>query len=457
MRTAHRLPFGWWVAAIAAVFLASQAFAAGPTLQNFNRNSFTITPGGVSSNVIKSSTWAKGIHPTWGVEAIYPIFDPDIFTIGDINGSGENNITITREFVSPTTQGIGININVEVFSTNNLAESEAINAAMLANGSVATNGFYRGVTGVAVAGETRSNGGTTGSGIGVFGRSTGTFGTGYGVAGNSLATQDGMTNIGGAFAASQSSFTGITQIGVFGEVGDTTSLGAALAPVYRSAAFLAENKGSGLPYFIAQSSGTVLVTIDGDGKISLIDRSVSSGSGSPEGVVTAKIGSIYLRTDGASGTTLYTKVSGTGNTGWEVVGGGDQTITNLTVNNNTIFNGKVTINNNANIESLYVGGNTNVIDLSIATATNTISSAITFAHATNGLISAQRIHDRWFFVASGGPYTLTIPSTWRTNVYSAVPPSLTNSTITRMIVTGMGDTSTAAAQTNALVSFEFYK
>ena len=40
------------------------------------------------------------------------------------------------------------------------------------------------------------------------------------------------------------------------------------------------------------------------------------GSGTPEGVVTAAIGSLFLRTDGSTSTTLYVKTSGTGNTGW---------------------------------------------------------------------------------------------------------------------------------------------
>lgn len=40
------------------------------------------------------------------------------------------------------------------------------------------------------------------------------------------------------------------------------------------------------------------------------------GSGSPEGVVTAPIGSVYHRTDGGAGTSTYAKESGTGNTGW---------------------------------------------------------------------------------------------------------------------------------------------
>jgi hypothetical protein len=42
----------------------------------------------------------------------------------------------------------------------------------------------------------------------------------------------------------------------------------------------------------------------------------SAGSGTPEGVVTAPIGSTYRRTNGGAVTTLYVKESGTGNTGW---------------------------------------------------------------------------------------------------------------------------------------------
>lgn len=41
-----------------------------------------------------------------------------------------------------------------------------------------------------------------------------------------------------------------------------------------------------------------------------------SGSGSPESVVTASVGQLWVRTDGGAGTTLYVKESGTGNTGW---------------------------------------------------------------------------------------------------------------------------------------------
>jgi len=43
---------------------------------------------------------------------------------------------------------------------------------------------------------------------------------------------------------------------------------------------------------------------------------ISTGSVSPEGVVTAPVGSSYTNTSGTSGQTLYVKETGSGNTGW---------------------------------------------------------------------------------------------------------------------------------------------
>lgn len=42
----------------------------------------------------------------------------------------------------------------------------------------------------------------------------------------------------------------------------------------------------------------------------------TSGTGSPEGVVTGPVSSTYRRTDGGAGTSFYVKESGAGNTGW---------------------------------------------------------------------------------------------------------------------------------------------
>ncbi len=67
--------------------------------------------------------------------------------------------------------------------------------------------------------------------------------------------------------------------------------------------------------------GTNVVTIGHDAAGALITDLLGGqmfrwGTGTPEGAVTAPVGSAYLRKDGGAGTTLYIKQSGTGNTGW---------------------------------------------------------------------------------------------------------------------------------------------
>lgn len=43
---------------------------------------------------------------------------------------------------------------------------------------------------------------------------------------------------------------------------------------------------------------------------------IRRGTGSPEGVIAANVGALFLRKDGGAGTTLYVKQTGAGNTGW---------------------------------------------------------------------------------------------------------------------------------------------
>ena len=61
-------------------------------------------------------------------------------------------------------------------------------------------------------------------------------------------------------------------------------------------------------------SGSLDVT--GDVTVSNTAATISSGTGTPEGAVTAPIGSLFTRTDGGAATTLYVKETGAGNTGW---------------------------------------------------------------------------------------------------------------------------------------------
>ncbi len=55
------------------------------------------------------------------------------------------------------------------------------------------------------------------------------------------------------------------------------------------------------------------------GTIAVTNASIKAGTGSPEGVVSSQVGSLWLRTDGGANTAVYRKESGTGNTGWVAV------------------------------------------------------------------------------------------------------------------------------------------
>ena len=53
-----------------------------------------------------------------------------------------------------------------------------------------------------------------------------------------------------------------------------------------------------------------------ENRVRVLETVVRMGAGSPEGVVAAPVGTLFLRTDGGATTTLYVKTSGTGTTGW---------------------------------------------------------------------------------------------------------------------------------------------
>lgn len=75
--------------------------------------------------------------------------------------------------------------------------------------------------------------------------------------------------------------------------------------------------------FVFTSDGN-LELLDGDLVIGTAGKGINfsggvlwrTGTGSPEGVVTASVGSMYTDVAGGAGTTLYVKESGSGNTGW---------------------------------------------------------------------------------------------------------------------------------------------
>lgn len=91
--------------------------------------------------------------------------------------------------------------------------------------------------------------------------------------------------------------------------------------------------------------------------VSLNGTRIVTGSGSPEGVTTGAAGAVYLNTAGGTGTTVYYKGSGVGNTGWVAVASGwvNTATSNLDMNGNAITNhngviGTGTVSTTGNME-----------------------------------------------------------------------------------------------------------
>lgn len=98
-----------------------------------------------------------------------------------------------------------------------------------------------------------------------------------------------------------------------------------------SSNFAITNREAGLMTFATSNSVRMTVEIAGDVTIETGNLTIGTsgkgldfgssvlwrtGEGTPEGVVTAAVGSLYTRTDGGLLSTLYVKESGAGNTGW---------------------------------------------------------------------------------------------------------------------------------------------
>lgn len=107
-----------------------------------------------------------------------------------------------------------------------------------------------------------------------------------------------------------------------------------------------------------------------------------SGVGSPEGVVTAGVGSLYSRTDGGMGTALYRKETGTGNTGWTAIPSGAGTGDALTANPLSQFAATTSAQlkgvlsdelGNASGKAIFAEGTLNIAAGKTFTASNTMT------------------------------------------------------------------------------------
>ncbi len=234
----------------------------------------------------------------------------------------------------------------------------------------------------------------------------------YRVVANTLATDDAFS-AGGAYLEctggdvwGRSGLAAQTNIGAGGPSGEAgIQFGLAQdTNLYRSAANTLKTDDS----FVA--GGTLSIGASGGTLI--------SGTGTPEGAVTASVGALYLRTDGGSGTTLYTKESGAGNTGWVTVAG------SATVPDPLTLSSDITVRNTlaSEVKVGAVGPSSEAgIAFGSALDTNLFRSAADFL-ATSGSLDVRDtlVVNSGDGAPSGAGSSLMFGSGWSSRIYANV-------------------------------------
>ena len=204
-------------------------------------------------------------------------------------------------------------------ATNGTVRFTISSTGQITTTSDATVGGALGVSSALAASDISTAAFTTAGGIGVAKTSY------FGDVVNLLSTLS-FSNPGGLVAATGAStsakYFDIRNTGAGFYLGVESSAGGTL---FTGASAYATVVGTqGATSFQLATNGVVRQTITSAGaatytgavSVSNTTATITSGTGTPEGAVTAPVGSIFLRTNGGAGTTFYVKESGVGNTGW---------------------------------------------------------------------------------------------------------------------------------------------
>lgn len=188
--------------------------------------------------------------------------------------------------------------------------------------------------------------------------------------------------------------------------------------------------------------------------ITTMNAAFKTGTGSPEAAVTAGVSSIYFRTDGADGTALAYKGSGSGNTGWvfPATAASTNTFTNktldvegtgnvLTVTEKRLFPGAIC--QNATAISEWSTPTSNPATFTCVTGTNTQKGALTFTDDGSTVLSAQTqtwlpsdfsgtvdARIRWYTSATSGNVIWSLATICVADAETSDPAYNTASTVT---------------------------
>lgn len=155
-----------------------------------------------------------------------------------------------------------------------------------------------------------------------------------GVRKDTSANSSYPSNLNGVFAVeyseteilahpTQRTFIGGSSDGVLGTVGQTGYSSAMTAGDGGALYWLYKDPGNPDQWIvlIAADNNQVVITVPVSFGPSGTGPIITSGAGDPDTVVTAPPGSIYMNSLGGTGTAVYAKETGTGNTGWSPLGG----------------------------------------------------------------------------------------------------------------------------------------
>lgn len=129
-----------------------------------------------------------------------------------------------------------------------------------------------------------------------------------------------------------------------------------------------------------------------------------SGTGTPEGAITANIGSLFSRTDGTTNTALYRKETGTGNTGWVASAaggtpGGSDTYVQL--NNGGALGG---------VSGLVANTTTGALTQTLTTLGTSTAASVTLSNSTAAAAAAQQVSPALTLQGNGWKTTATAAS-----------------------------------------------
>lgn len=290
---------------------AGVAFQA-PTAFNTGETPFYTKNVVVNGNSFKDGTSDTAIQAYWidGLNVTGNVFSNvyrgiDLQFVKNCSVAANTLATSTFEFLSfseATPSGYsGLGYSSDLVISSNAAKDTGYSGILIAGA----------VTRLSVTNNLLSNVSTTAATR--FGIALST-GANKGFIGGNCVEDGGATNkpLYGISVTSTCSNIALGENKVFGTSGGVNNLGTTPVALTYGSMEPSENNTLNLGGS-SKLWATVFATEHklGSGAIRIL-----TGSNSPESVVTAPVGSIFLRTNGSAGQVLYVKESGTGNTGW---------------------------------------------------------------------------------------------------------------------------------------------